>query len=331
MKPALVLVFVAFSTTPLVSTAQQVRSTPSAASGPMGMVIASAPTSLSVASGGASSRLIPIPPPSSDATRLAAIKRATVSILEGQQDAKSAAKNAGFWTALIGLAGVLIGGLITFAIQVRVLRQGRDLANASSKLEIGKSLVEWQLEQLSHLYGPLHALLLQSSALYRQMNIVLVAKAPDKFRLRDEPGTDFDGRIFEVFIGGAWVPFRTVTHIDQAYGFAYGIEEYFDEVVEIGRRMEKVIQENAGYARPEDKELSSVFGKYLGHFAVLSRMHAARKVKWADFQAGNGEYPKQWSMAVDPSAAFPKPIHKMVEAGFNAIASALKAWQLKAQ
>jgi len=107
------------------------------------------------------------------------------------------------------------------------------------------------------------------------MNTVLVTADPERFRLRrDEASDELDNLVFEISLNDEWGCFRTVMHIREVYGQTYGIEDYFDEVVAIGGRIVNVITANAGYARPEPRDLVLVFGKYLAHYSVLGRLHS---------------------------------------------------------
>jgi hypothetical protein len=84
--------------------------------------------------------------------------------------------------AFIGaLAGVWIGGLSAERLQKARLEQDEKVAEKKSaqdmalserqaKLQIGNAVIEWEIKQLSLLYGPLRALLGQSLALYSEMN-----------------------------------------------------------------------------------------------------------------------------------------------------------------
>lgn len=254
--------------------------------------------------------------------------------------------------------GVLMGGLITVFTQGRLLahqksladtaaghakqladakaRQDGDLAEKRARLEIGNSFAQWQLKQLSELYGPLHALLRQSNVMYRHMNTVLVTADPERFRLRQgEAGDDFDNMVFEIKLNAQWVCFRTVMHIREVYGRDYGIEDYFDEVVAIGGRIVDVITEKAGYARPEPPELVSVFGKYLAHYSVLGRLHSHMKSRYEalaqdDPPGDQGDEPSERAIAVDESAAFPREIQGLVDEGFGAINTELNTWRARA-
>lgn len=264
--------------------------------------------------------------------------------------------------ALLGLVGsflgVLVGGVLTVYTQRKLLShqktladtaanharqladakalQDRDLAENRAKIEIGNSFAQWQLKQLSELYGPLHALLRQSSVMYRHMNTVLERAAPERFRLRQcQACNDFDGKVFEINLDGEWVFFRTIIHIGEAYGRSYGIEDYFDEVVAIGGRMVGVISEKAGYVRHEQPALISVFGKYLAHYSVLTRLHSQIKdsLKVSEQGAPIGSIRGESStrvLAVDESAAFPREIQRLVDDGFVALNADLNAWRARA-
>lgn len=260
--------------------------------------------------------------------------------------------------SLFGFLGVLAGGLVTYLTQGRLLENQQVLADKATthatelaeakatqelllaenraKIEIGNSFVQWQLEQLSELYGPLRALLQQSNVMYRHMNAVLVKTEPKKFRLRDCHGEDFDNKLFEIQLNGTWVPFRTILHIDEVYGKNYHIEDYFDAVVAIGSRIVKVIEENAGYARPEQSDqVLSVFGRYLAHYAVLERLYSQTKEKCypsGDTATGHAQphVPTEQTISVDDSAVFPKEIQGLIDAGFKEIIRELNDWRAKA-
>jgi len=258
----------------------------------------------------------------------------------------------------LGLLGVVIGAVITSltqrylaeraaqsnkvladakAAQERELAnakatQERELAENRARLEIGNSFVQWQLKQLSELYGPLHALLRQSNALYRHMNTVVAKANPARFRLRQSsPGDDFDGKLFEINLNGHWSRFRTIMHIGEVYGQNYRIEGYFDGLVEIGGEMVKIIREKAGYVRPDQLDLASVFGEYLAHYSVLDRLHSSMKAKHQASTKGSDAIKEaQDASAVDESAVFPQAIQGLVDTGYKAIIDDLDKWRAKA-
>ncbi len=252
--------------------------------------------------------------------------------------------------ALFGLFGVFLGGVINVFMADRSANnakrladdaashtkkladakamQERELAENRAKLEIGNSFVQWELKQLSELYGPLRALLGQSNAMYRQMNEALAIADKTRFRLTGG-SEDFDKQEFQIRLPGSeWTHFRTVMHIREVYGKGYGVEEYFDVVVAIGGRMVKIIEENAGYARPEQTELLAVFGKYLAHYSVLKRLHSDMQAP-AD-AGGNQQRGTVGSMKVHESAVFPREIKRLVDEGFEAINKELLEWRSRA-
>jgi hypothetical protein len=245
--------------------------------------------------------------------------------------------------ALAGLTGVFIGSIGNERLQKARLgqeailanskaQQERELSEKQAKLQIGSAVIDWKLKQLSLLYGPLRALLGQSLGLYREMNEALVAAHADKFRFI-ESGTDPDKKQFQIQTSpGNWTRFRTVIHIFEVYGHGFGVETYFDEIVSIGAQMVKIIQEHAGYARAQEKDLMGVFGKYLAHFAVLKAVHEAAKAKAAaEKAAGTGE-PSTFAppLQVNLSAVFPEVIHTLINQGFDALTADIEQWHQKA-
>src|SRR5262249_26773953 len=99
--------------------------------------------------------------------------------------------------ALAGLGGVLLGGIINQRLQTKSAQQERELSEKQAKLQIGNAVIEWQLKQLSLLYGPVRALLGQSFGLYRQMNTVLEAADSKQFRFTNVDG-GLDERQFQI-------------------------------------------------------------------------------------------------------------------------------------
>ncbi len=240
-----------------------------------------------------------------------------------------------------------MGGIITFLIQRTLFKhqrtlatdaatQARDLAQARAGFEIGNSLVQWKLKQLSELYGPLRALLMQSNVMYRHMNDVLIRADPALYRFREgSPEEDFDSQVFEIKLNGEWTRFRTVLHLGEVYGRAYGIEEYFDEVVDVGRRIAEVIEQKAGYARPDQPGLPRVFGKYLAHYSVLRRLHAVAQAKHNEKTkiAAAGELKAvgaSQTIVVVESAVFPNEIRGLVDKDFEALNREVSEWGAKA-
>lgn len=215
------------------------------------------------------------------------------------------------WTVL-GTA--LLTASLSLLAQWMLMRQQRRINRADSEAKVANTYVEWQLKQLSELYGPIRALLGQSNVLYRQMNRALVAGNSEKFRLI--PGDDFDGQEFQIFFNGTWLRFRTVKHLEEVYDKTFGIEPYFQDVLDVGSRMADVIREKAGYARPEDGALVKVMGEYLAHYLVLRRLHD---------RARNGE--KLHLSAADEHAIFPNQIQELVDNGFKAINEQVMEWR----
>lgn len=234
------------------------------------------------------------------------------SIAKASEHADAASARSS-WFALFTVLASVAAGLFG---QYVLIRHQRSLNREQEKAKVSNSYIEWQLKQLSELYGPLRALLGQSIAIYRQMNMVLIAADDKKFRLEQKPGADFDDAEFQIFIDGKWERFRTVEHLPVVYGKDYGVEPYFDDVVKAGARIADMIRASAGYVRHEDKNLIKVMGTYLAHYGVLCRLHE---------RAVNGEDVKP--TAADINASFPFVIHDLVDDGFNAINIQIMDWK----
>jgi hypothetical protein len=212
--------------------------------------------------------------------------------------------------------------------------QERELSERQAKLQIGGAVVEWQLKQLSLLYGPVRALLGQSFGLYRQMNKVLERADNTRFRFANVKAGP-DAQEFQIQTSPiTWERFRAVLHISQVYGKGFGVETYFDEIVSIGERIVKIIEQHAGYARPEEAALMAVFAKYLAHFAVLKHLHGEAKTKTATKAESSSldsvsDSPAK-SLKVDLSAVFPEELHTLINDGFDAITNDIGEWRRKA-
>jgi hypothetical protein len=203
---------------------------------------------------------------------------------------------------------------LSLLAQFLLMRHQRKIHSAEAEANVANSYIEWQLKQLAELYGPVRALLGQSNVLYRQMNMALVAADERRFRVID--GKDFDGREFQIQIDGSWTRFRTVKHLAEVYSKSYGVEPYFDDVVDVGARLAEVIREKAGFARQEDDELVRVMGEYLAHYLVLKRLHD--RVKDGEAIHIN---------AADEHAVFPFRIQQLVDNGFKSINDQVIKWR----
>jgi hypothetical protein len=154
------------------------------------------------------------------------------------------------------------------------------------------------------------------------------------FQDKDAKGQNAEfGEVFQIHISGEWMRFRTVLHIDQVYGKGFGVETYFDEIVSIGERIVKIIEQHAGYARPEEEQLMAVFAKYLAHQAVLKHLLEREKTDLASSQSPRRNLiraaPHQ-QFKVDLSAVFPVELHDLISQGFDAISKDIEKWRAKA-
>lgn len=235
-------------------------------------------------------------------------------------------------SAVGGLLGVAVGGVLAFLTQRSLLAHQQSLAaqaaRSTSELEVGKAFAEWQLKQVSELYGPLNAQLGQSRALYQHMKEVLVKTRPDEFRFIEGKlqTNDPRGKPMEIKVADGWIEFRTLLHMERVYGKGYGIDDYLTEIVDAGGRMVKIIQEKAGYIRPDQKGLADVFGRYLAHYSVLKRLYdyfAATQEPANSGEKGALEPP----VAVIQAAVFPRELDQLVADGLASTITELNAWR----
>lgn len=243
--------------------------------------------------------------------RLASVE---ASIAKTSERADQVAQRTSWFSLGTVAIGALLAALASMGGQMLLMRHQRKINRADAEAKVSNTYVEWQLRQLSELYAPLRALLSQSNVLYRQMNNALVEADPNRFRLVD--GGDYDGKVFEIRSGEEWVRFRTVEHIAEVFNRGYGVEPYFNDVVDVGQRLVDLIQEKAGYARQEDDQLVQVMGQYLAHFFVLKRLLD---------RVNKNESPHETS--VDKLATFPTEIQALVNNGFKEINKQVIEWR----
>lgn len=245
--------------------------------------------------------------------RLAAVEN---DILKYSERAEADRSRASLNTTIAVIASAMLTAIGGLLVQIYVMGKQRAINREQAQSEVSNAYVEWQLKQISELYGPLRALFGQSDAMYRQMNSALVALNPNLFRLSTGNSAQADDLVFEIFKDGSWRRFRTVEHLIDVYGKDYDVEPYFLDVVEVGGRIAELIRCKAGYVQQGDKELIEVMGKYLAHYAVLSRLHE---------RARTGEL-KEINQA-DKKATFPIAIKKLVNDGYENLNSEILHWK----
>ena len=243
--------------------------------------------------------------------RLASVE---ASIAKTSERADQVAQRTSWFSLGTVIVGALLAGFAGMGGQMLLMRHQRKINRADAEAKVANTYVEWQLRQLSELYAPLRALLGQSNVLYRQMNNALIEAAPDRFRF--VVGGDFDGKVFEVRSAEQWVRFRTVEHIAEVYNRGYGVEPYFNDVVDVGQRIVGLIQDKAGYARQEDGQLILVMGQYLAHFFVLKRLLERVRANESPHES-----------FVDKFATFPAEIQELVNKGFQEINKQVIEWR----
>lgn len=277
------------------------------------MPAASAPTSTASAAAPTSPERLAQDRLSSDLAASAARFNSLEKAVAKSTESSEVSSQRSFWLALAAVA-------VTALNQFALFWHQRALRREQASDEVSNAYADWQMKQLTELYGPMRALLGQSNAMYRQMNKALAHERSSQFRLEKRVGGDFDDFVFQIHANGEWTQFRTVRDLGAVYNKGLKVEPCFDAVVAVGERMAKLIEEKAGYARPDDTELVRVMGVYLAHYAVLSRLHSAAR-KGEDIQPTVG----------DQQATFPLEIQKLVNDGFDAINAEVMRWRNRAQ
>lgn len=245
------------------------------------------------------------------ASKLVSVEAA---IAKSTDKADQVARRTSRYSLYTVICTALLTATFSLLAQLLLMRHQRQINRTDSEAKVANSYIEWQLKQLAELYGPVRALLGQSNVLYRQMNRALVSANPQVFRI--EPGCDFDGNEFQICIDGEWTRFRTVKHLSEVYNKGYGVEPYFDDVVDVGARLADVIREKAGFASQEDNELIKVMGEYLGHYLVLKRLHERAK-----------EGKQVHANSADELAVFPADLQTLVDNGFRSINTHIMTWR----
>ncbi len=238
------------------------------------------------------------------------------AILKSADRADQVAHRTSLYSLFTVLGTALLTALLSLVAQGLLMRHQRKINDADSEAQVANSYVEWQLQQLSELYGPVRALLGQSNVLYRQMNKALVSADESRFRLVPCKDRDFDGQEFQINLEGNWTRFRTVKHLAEVYYKGYGVEPYFDDVVDVGSRLAIVIREKAGFAQQDDSDLVQVMGEYLAHYLVLKRLHERAK-KGVALHLNKA----------DEQAVFPNRIQELVDNGFDSINMQVIKWR----
>ena len=122
--------------------------------------------------------------------RLASVE---ASITKSSDFAEQVALRTSWFSFGTVFGTALLTATLSLLAQMLLMRHQQKINRMDSEAKVANTYVEWQLKQLSELYGPIRALLGQSNVLYRQMNRALVFADINRVRLVE--GYDFVNRV----------------------------------------------------------------------------------------------------------------------------------------
>lgn len=208
--------------------------------------------------------------------------REEVGRLQSTLQADIASVRPAWWEklipALIGLAGVLVGGLITWRLQRRQLdlneklhaqqlKETERIGQAKAGYDSLSKLIEYQTRQVNEFYSPLRLMLRRSRGVRDQLCDQLQAANSQRFVFVPEA----DGRkhLFVVEPNGEQTRFRLIEHMHEV---ATQYAEFFPlvkEIINIGKTMTGLIDSKGGLAIDDNDRLTMLLGGYLAHYSIL--------------------------------------------------------------
>lgn len=208
--------------------------------------------------------------------------REDVARLRGTLQADISAVRPAWWErmipAFIGLAGVLVGGLITWRLQRRQLdlserlhtvqlKETERIGQAKAGYDSLSKLIEYQTRQINEFYSPLRLMLRRSSGVRRQLCEQLRQANPQRFAF--VPEADGRDHLFVVEPDGTKVRFRLISHMHEVATQYAHLLPLVDEIVSIGKTMSELIDTKGGLAVNDNDGLTALLGTYLAHYSIL--------------------------------------------------------------
>jgi hypothetical protein len=180
--------------------------------------------------------------------------------------------------AFIGLAGVLVGGLITWRLQRRQLelserlhavqlKETERIGQAKAGHEALSKQIEYQTRRINEFYSPFRFMLRRSGGVRNQLCDQLRQANPQRFVFV----TEADGRehLFVVEPNGTQIRFRLISHMHELATQYPHLLPLVNEIVSIGKTMSDLIDTKGGLAVNNNDGLTTLLGTYLAHYSIL--------------------------------------------------------------
>jgi len=215
------------------------------------------------------------------------------------------------WAAIIAGIAALYGQFVSAKNAREQSKQEAEAALNQAEQEARfrqiEKIIEFRVKQLERFYGPMHAYLEQSKAIYIKINSILAKTEPDKYRELEK--SDPLGYRFLIFEGGSWKGFRLLDRLPDVYRNEEAAP-LVDRVIEIGAAISKTISKNSGLA---DRHLMGALGEYSAHYEILKSVYK-RKEREA--------YPPGWHTI----GYYPRRLNKLIDQGYRAVNRDINAY-----
>lgn len=258
--------------------------------------------------------------------------REDVARLRGTLQADIAGVRPAWWErmipAFIGLAGVLVGGLITWRLQRRQLdlserlhalqlKETERIGQAKAGYESLSKLIEYQTRQINEFYSPLRLMLRRSGGVRTQLCEQLRQVNPKRFVFV----TEADGRdhLFVVEPDGTQVRFRLISHMHELATKHAHLLPLVDEIVSIGKTMSELIDTKGGLAVNDNDSLTALLGTYLAHYSILRDV--AEKARRNPAMLATVQY----------NVAYPNALDATLDTDMAALTAKVEEWKQLSQ
>lgn len=205
------------------------------------------------------------------------------------------------------IIGVVISALASFLVTKITVSAGRadtklkaeqekEKAKIDTALAYTTKMLNLKMRQLEFFYAPLLACTQQCKGIHAKLTHYLFQKAPpDTYRWhKDEKG----GEWLEIKHEGVWGEYRLLDQLPVLKTDPRAMA-LVDQILEIDAEMVKIIRRHNGLAAVETT-ISPLYGKFLGHYAVLSlERKGPAGTAYAPKSQEIGYYPRELDALID--------------------------------